>query len=77
MDNIGGTFADFWASIPDRKEDVVFKLLSVCPDQYPDAPTEGVRRILETASGTSIPRGTPLDLSTVESIRMGTTVATK
>ncbi|RDW85320.1 putative hydantoinase oxoprolinase protein [Coleophoma cylindrospora] len=72
----GGTFADFWASIPSRKEDVVFKLLSVCPDQYEDAPTEGVRRILELATGTSIPRGTPLDLSGVESIRMGTTVAT-
>jgi 5-oxoprolinase (ATP-hydrolysing) len=49
----------------------------VAPDEYADAPTEGVRRILELASGTSIPRETPLDLSSVESIRMGTTVATK
>lgn len=73
----GGTFADFWANIPGRKDDVVFKLLSVCPDQYPDAPTEGVRRILEIASGTKIPKGVPLDLASVESIRMGTTVATK
>jgi 5-oxoprolinase (ATP-hydrolysing) len=75
--NLGGTFSDFWASIPGRKDDIIFKLLSVCPDQYADAPTEGVRRILEMASGNSISRGTPLDLSSVESIRMGTTVATK
>jgi len=66
-----------WASIPGRRDDLVFKLLSVCPDLYPDAPTEGVRRILETATGTSIPRGELVDLEPVESIRMGTTVATK
>ena len=66
-----------WASIPGRKDDVVFKLLSVCPDLYQDAPTEGVRKILEQASNSTIPKGEPLDLSSVESIRMGTTVATK
>jgi hypothetical protein len=66
-----------WASIPGRKNDLVFKLLSVYPDLYPDAPTEGVRRILEDATGTSIPKGQELDLDPVESIRMGTTVATK
>ncbi|KFZ23228.1 hypothetical protein V502_02296 [Pseudogymnoascus sp. VKM F-4520 (FW-2644)] len=72
----GGTFTDFWASIPGKENDVVFKLLSVCPDSYPDAPTEGVRMILETATNKKIPRGQPLDISIVESIRMGTTVAT-
>ncbi|TVY81203.1 Uncharacterized protein LSUE1_G002940 [Lachnellula suecica] len=72
----GGTFTDFWASIPGRKNDLVFKLLSVCPDVYSDAPTEGVRRILEDATNSSIPRGQLLDLEPVESIRMGTTVAT-
>jgi 5-oxoprolinase (ATP-hydrolysing) len=56
---------------------VVLKLLSVNPGVYTDAPTEGVRQILEIATGKSIPRGEPLDLSPVESIRMGTTVATK
>lgn len=66
-----------WANIPGRKNDLVFKLLSVCPDLYPDAPTEGVRRILESATETSIPSGQLLDLEPVESIRMGTTVATK
>ncbi|RDW78259.1 hypothetical protein BP5796_06111 [Coleophoma crateriformis] len=72
----GGTFTDFWAKIPGRQNPMVFKLLSVCPDVYPDAPTEGVRRILEEATGTSIPKDQPLDISLVESIRMGTTVAT-
>ncbi|KAK2626126.1 hypothetical protein QTJ16_004388 [Diplocarpon rosae] len=72
----GGTFTDFWASIPGREQDVVFKLLSVSPDEYQDAPTEGVRRILEQATGGEIPPGQPLDLAGVESIRMGTTVAT-
>jgi 5-oxoprolinase (ATP-hydrolysing) len=66
-----------WASIPGRKDDVVLKLLSVNPGVYADAPTEGVRQILEIATGKSIPRGEPLDLCPVESIRMGTTVATK
>ena len=66
-----------WASIPGRKDDVVLKLLSVAPDVYADAPTEGVRQILEIAMGKSIPRGEPLDLAPVESVRMGTTVATK
>jgi 5-oxoprolinase (ATP-hydrolysing) len=66
-----------WARIPGRKGDVILKLLSVDPDKYADAPTEGVRQILEIASGKSIPQGEPLDLSDIESIRMGTTVATK
>jgi len=73
----GGTFCDFWARIPGREADVVLKLLSVSPSEYPDAPTEGIRQILEIATGKEIPRGTLLDLTPVESIRMGTTVATK
>ncbi|KAM0814190.1 putative 5-oxoprolinase [Seiridium cardinale] len=72
----GGTFCDFWAHIPGQDDDLVFKLLSVCPDEYPDAPTEGIRLILEKATGKSIPKGSLLDLTPVESIRMGTTVAT-
>lgn len=72
----GGTFCDFWAHIPGQKDDIIFKLLSVSPDEYPDAPAEGIRRILELATGTKIAPGTPLDLEPVESIRMGTTVAT-
>lgn len=56
---------------------MIFKLLSNAPGEYEDAPIEGIRQILEIASGTEIPRGTPLDINPVESIRMGTTVATK
>ncbi|RMZ46598.1 hypothetical protein AFCA_012137 [Aspergillus flavus] len=72
----GGTFTDAWADIPGRPDHVVFKVLSVSPDEYDDAPTECIRRILELASGEEIPKGSLLDLSSVESIRMGTTVAT-
>ncbi|KAI8924480.1 Hydantoinase B/oxoprolinase-domain-containing protein [Entophlyctis helioformis] len=55
---------------------VVVKLLSVDPANYPDAPREGIRRILELATGRPHPRGEPLDTSNLELIRMGTTVAT-
>lgn len=72
----GGTFTDAWAEVPGRAEHIVFKVLSVCPGEYDDAPTECIRQILESATGTSIPKGTLLDLTPVESIRMGTTVAT-
>ncbi len=71
----GGTFTDIYASIP-GKQDLVFKLLSVDPNNYPDAPTEGIRRVLETAHDSKIPKGTLLSVDTIESIKMGTTVAT-
>jgi 5-oxoprolinase (ATP-hydrolysing) len=58
------------------EDDVVIKLLSVDPANYDDAPLEGIRRLLERFTGTTIPRGQPLDTSKIESIRMGTTVAT-
>jgi 5-oxoprolinase (ATP-hydrolysing) len=72
----GGTFTDAWAQIPGREEHVILKVLSESPDEYSDAPTECIRQILEIATGAPIARGTPLDLECVESIRMGTTVAT-
>ncbi|CAN8105382.1 unnamed protein product [Discula destructiva] len=71
----GGTFTDVHASIP-GKCDIILKLLSVDPANYQDAPTEGIRRILELATGIPHPRGQLLDLQHIESIRMGTTVAT-
>ncbi|KAF9028395.1 hypothetical protein BGZ52_011210 [Haplosporangium bisporale] len=80
----GGTFTDCVASIPvpvsqehptGRKE-LVVKLLSVDPSNYPDAPREGIRRILEIATGEPHPRDTPVATHNLESIRMGTTVAT-
>ncbi|CAH0044703.1 unnamed protein product [Clonostachys solani] len=72
----GGTFTDAWAEVPGRQDHIVFKILSVSPGEYDDAPTECIRQILEIATGTSIPKGSLLDLEPIESIRMGTTVAT-
>ncbi|RDW94054.1 uncharacterized protein DSM5745_01376 [Aspergillus mulundensis] len=71
----GGTFTDVISIYPDGTEKV-FKLLSRDPKNYQDAPIEALRRIVEEATGTSIPRGVPLDLSCIGSLRMGTTVAT-
>ncbi|CAK9440323.1 uncharacterized protein LODBEIA_P44230 [Lodderomyces beijingensis] len=71
----GGTFCDVIAKYPGR-EDYVFKLLSVDPQNYKDAPTEGIRRVLEHFSGEKIPRDAKLKLDRIQSIRMGTTVAT-
>ena len=42
----GGTFTDIYAKTPSGKE-VVMKLLSEDPKSYPDAPREGIRRIME------------------------------
>lgn len=52
----------------------VLKLLSEDPANYPDAPREGIRRVLEAATGVQHPRGVPLDTSRIAAIRMGTTV---
>jgi len=45
----GGTFTDVYVKCPNGKERVL-KLLSVDPANYSDAPTEGIRRILEEVS---------------------------
>jgi 5-oxoprolinase (ATP-hydrolysing) len=71
----GGTFTDCLGIVPGRP-DILIKLLSHDPANYDDAPTEGIRRILEIATGMSIPRGHKIDTSGIESIKMGTTVAT-
>ncbi|KAA8649533.1 hypothetical protein EYZ11_004861 [Aspergillus tanneri] len=71
----GGTFTDVHAIVPGRP-DIILKLLSVDPSHYQDAPTEGVRQILEMVTGESYPRGKPLKLDAIGSLRMGTTVAT-
>lgn len=74
----GGTFTDCVGNAGSGKmeDDVVIKLLSVDPANYDDAPLEGIRRLLSNFTGREIPRGEPLDTSKIESIRMGTTVAT-
>ncbi|VUC30993.1 unnamed protein product [Clonostachys rosea] len=71
----GGTFTDVVVFYPDGSEKV-FKLLSRDPQHYDDAPIEALRRILEEINGYKIPRGTKLDLTQIDSLRMGTTVAT-
>lgn len=74
----GGTFTDCIGNpgTNRQEDDVVIKLLSVDPKNYPDAPLEGIRRLLEIMQNRKIPRGSPLDVSSVKSIRMGTTLAT-
>ncbi|KAI2609226.1 hydantoinase B/oxoprolinase [Hypoxylon sp. NC1633] len=71
----GGTFTDCVASVPGQ-DDILIKLLSVDPSNYPDAPVEAIRRVLEKATGKSYPKGQKISLNGVESIKMGTTVAT-
>ncbi|TPX13261.1 uncharacterized protein E0L32_006234 [Thyridium curvatum] len=70
----GGTFTDCVGNLDG--EDVVIKLLSEDPGNYDDAPLEGIRRIMSHFGGREIPRGEALDTSRIDSIRMGTTVAT-
>lgn len=70
----GGTFTDCVGNL--GGENVVIKLLSEDPANYEDAPLEGIRRIMSHFLKRDIPRGEALDTSKIESIRMGTTVAT-
>lgn len=73
----GGTFTDVYAEFLDaggKQQQRVLKLLSVDPANYPDAPREGIRRVLEVETGKPHPRDVPVDTSLISSIRMGTTV---
>ena len=74
----GGTFTDCLGIVEGREDGIVVKILSQDPSNYEDAPREGIRRILEVATGRPLPRNEPIDTSQFEdlSIRMGTTVAT-
>ncbi|KAI7002615.1 Uncharacterized protein KC355_g9696, partial [Hortaea werneckii] len=74
----GGTFTDCLGIVEGREENIVVKLLSQDPSNYDDAPIEGIRCVLEQATGRPYPRGHKLDVSGLKdfSIRMGTTVAT-
>ncbi len=65
----GGTFTDVVARRPDGSL-VTHKLLSENPRHYPDAAIQGIRDLLGT------PDGEPLDTDKIESVKMGTTVAT-
>jgi len=67
----GGTFTDVYARLPDGSEQVL-KLLSEDPANYADAPFEGIRRIMAAAGEDT----RNLSGARIDSIRMGTTVAT-
>ncbi|KAF5013268.1 hypothetical protein FDECE_697 [Fusarium decemcellulare] len=60
----GGTFTDVIVLYADGRERA-FKLLSRDPSNYRDAPIEALRRILEEVDGQSIPKGVPLDLTSI------------
>ncbi|RKL22567.1 Uncharacterized protein C11D3.15 [Fusarium oxysporum] len=70
----GGTFTDCVGE--SNGKEIIIKLLSEDPANYKDAPLEGIRRIMSHFLGRDIPRGEALDTSQIDSIRMGTTVAT-
>ena len=70
----GGTFTDVFARCPPDGRIRVLKLLSVDPSNYPDAPREGIRRILSQELNREIKEPIPTEL--IEWVRMGTTVAT-
>ena len=65
----GGTFTDVVARRPDGSL-VTHKLLSENPRHYPDAAIQGIRDLLGT------PDDEALDTGQIESVKMGTTVAT-
>src|SRR5215468_62412 len=65
----GGTFTDIVAKRPDGSL-VTHKLLSENPGHYRDAAVAGVRRLL------GVEDGAPIPVELIESVKMGTTVAT-
>jgi 5-oxoprolinase (ATP-hydrolysing) len=71
----GGTFTDIYAEVPGEPGFRVVKLLSEDPQNYDDAPREGIRRILAEVTGTDLPKDS-VPAEAIEWIRMGTTVAT-
>jgi hypothetical protein len=50
---------------PKERKEIVVKLLSQDPGNYVDAPTEGVRRILEKVTGEKIERGQVLPVDKI------------
>ncbi|HIP39160.1 MAG TPA: 5-oxoprolinase, partial [Desulfocapsa sulfexigens] len=72
----GGTFTDVYAEVPGKPGFKVVKLLSVDPANYDDAPREGIRRILQEFAEDGEKNNQEIDESSIEWIRMGTTVAT-
>ena len=65
----GGTFTEVFCLCPGGKVRVM-KLLSVDPANYPDAPREGIRRILESETKMKMPAEDPIDTSLIQWIRI-------
>ena len=65
----GGTFTDIVAKTP-QSEIIVHKLLSENPEQYRDAPIQGIRDVM------GISKDEPIPTAEIEVVKMGTTVAT-
>ena len=65
----GGTFTDIVAKRPDGQI-LIHKLLSENPEQYQDAPVQGIREVM------GIPDNVPIPADKIEVVKMGTTVAT-
>ena len=65
----GGTFTDVVAKTPQGKI-IVHKLLSENPEQYQDAPIQGIRDLM------GIPQHQPIPTEKIAVVKMGTTVAT-
>jgi 5-oxoprolinase (ATP-hydrolysing) len=65
----GGTFTDIVARGPDGRL-LTHKLLSENPEAYADAATAGIADLL------GVPRGAKLPTELIQSVKMGTTVAT-
>lgn len=79
----GGTFTDVYAELPDGNFKVI-KLLSKDPNNYKDAPREGIRRIMrdyykennECFACSDDKKDIKIPTNNIQWIRMGTTVAT-
>ena len=69
----GGTFTDVYAQVGDST--YIEKLLSEDPDNYTDAPREGIRRLLEKINNRPYEKNN-FPAEEIDWIRMGTTVAT-
>jgi 5-oxoprolinase (ATP-hydrolysing) len=65
----GGTFTDIVAKTP-QGQIIVHKLLSENPEQYQDAPIQGIRTMMGIAPDEPIPT------AQIEVVKMGTTIAT-
>ncbi|EPY21440.1 5-oxoprolinase (ATP-hydrolysing) [Strigomonas culicis] len=75
----GGTFTDVIAHVqtdPHTTKVELLKLLSQDPDHYPDAPSEGIRRILRRYVPDTVAATGAIDITHLLEVRMGTTVAT-